>query len=74
MRYDDEDPHHGVTSRATFEEGLNRVQTLISNPNNYDVASRDLENLQRANTQLNRAITKLRLKKKSKKTSSASGA
>jgi hypothetical protein len=34
----------------------------VSNPGNYEAAEADIENLQKANTALNRAITKLKLK------------
>ena len=36
----------------------------VTNTGNYDVAEADLESLQKANTALNRAITKLKLKAK----------
>jgi hypothetical protein len=39
-----------------------RLWMRVSNPSKYDVAPADLENLQRVNTELNRAITKLKLK------------
>ena len=43
-----------------------RLWIRVADPGNYDIASADVENLQKANTQLNRAITKLKLKAKSK--------
>ena len=39
-----------------------RLWMRVSNSRKYDIAPTDLENLQRANTALNRAITKLKLK------------
>ncbi len=41
-----------------------RLWVRVTNPGNYDVAEADLESLQKANTALNRAITKLKLKAK----------
>jgi hypothetical protein len=38
-----------------------RLWLRVSNPGKYEVAEADIENLQKANTALNRAITKLRL-------------
>jgi hypothetical protein len=43
-----------------------RLWIRVADPSNYDIASADVENLQKANTQLNRAITKLKLKSKNK--------
>jgi hypothetical protein len=39
-----------------------RLWMRVSNSSKYNIAPTDLENLQRANTELNRAITKLKLK------------
>ena len=41
-----------------------RSWVRVANPGNYEVAEADIDNLQKANTTLNRAITKLRLKAK----------
>jgi len=41
-----------------------RLWMRVTNTGNYDVAEADLESLQKANTALNRAITKLKLKAK----------
>ena len=41
-----------------------RLWVRVTNTGNYDVAEADLESLQKANTALNRAITKLKLKAK----------
>jgi len=38
----------------------------VSNSSKYNIAPVDLQNLQRVNTELNRAITKLKLKPKKK--------
>ena len=43
-----------------------RLWIRVADPRNYDTTSADVENLQKANTQLNRAITKLKLKTKSR--------
>jgi hypothetical protein len=43
-----------------------RLWIRVSDPGKYSVASGDLENLVTANTQLNRAITKLKAKAKRK--------
>jgi hypothetical protein len=43
-----------------------RLWLRVADPSNYAVTSADIENLQNANTQLNRAITKLKLKVKAK--------
>ena len=43
-----------------------RLWLRVADPTKYDVSSEDVESLQKANTQLNRAITKLKLKRKSK--------
>jgi hypothetical protein len=43
-----------------------RLWLRVADPSKYDVASADVENLQDANTRLNRAITKLKLKAKRK--------
>jgi hypothetical protein len=39
-----------------------RLWVRVTNPADYEVAEADLESLQKANTALNRAITKLKLK------------
>jgi hypothetical protein len=39
-----------------------RLWVRVANPGNYEVAEADIANLQHANTALNRAITKLKLK------------
>jgi hypothetical protein len=41
-----------------------RLWTRVSAAANYDISAADLENLQKINTSLNRAITKLKLKSK----------
>ena len=41
-----------------------RLWTRVSAAGNYDISAADLENLQKINTSLNRAITKLKLKSK----------
>ena len=41
-----------------------RLWVRVANPGNYEAAEADIENLQKANTALNRAITKLKLKAK----------
>jgi hypothetical protein len=41
-----------------------RLWVRAANPGNYEAAVADIDNLQKANTTLNRAITKLRLKAK----------
>jgi len=43
-----------------------RLWVRVANPGGYDASPEDIENLQKANTQLNRAITKLKLKAKNK--------
>jgi hypothetical protein len=43
-----------------------RLWVRVANPGSYDASPEDIENLQKANTQLNRAITKLKLKAKNK--------
>jgi hypothetical protein len=43
-----------------------RLWLRVADPSHYDVAPEDIENLRTANTQLNRAITKLKLKAKHK--------
>ena len=43
-----------------------RLWLRVADPGNYDVADADIEQLQKANTALNRAITKLKLKRKGK--------
>jgi len=39
-----------------------RLWLRVADPRNYQIAEADLEKLQTANTELNRAITKLKLK------------
>jgi hypothetical protein len=39
-----------------------RLWLRVADANQYDMASTDVENLQKVNTQLNRAITKLKRK------------
>ena len=39
-----------------------RLWMRVADSNQYEVASGDVENLERASTQLNKAITKLKLK------------
>jgi hypothetical protein len=39
-----------------------RLWTRVANSGKYNIAAEDVENLQRLNTALNRAITKLKLK------------
>ena len=39
-----------------------RLWVRVADPGRYDIGSADVENLLKANTQLNRAITKLKLK------------
>jgi hypothetical protein len=41
-----------------------RLWTRVSDSDNYDIAPADLENLEKMSTNLNRAITKLKLKAK----------
>ncbi len=41
-----------------------RLWLRVADPNRYEIASPDVENLQKVNTQLNRAITKLKSKAK----------
>jgi hypothetical protein len=43
-----------------------RLWLRVADASKYDMASADLEALQHANTQLNRAITKLKMKAKGK--------
>ena len=43
-----------------------RLWVRVANPRGYDASSEDVENLQKANTQLNRAITKLKLRPRNK--------
>jgi hypothetical protein len=43
-----------------------RLWVRVADPAKYDITSGNVESLQQANTQLNRAITKLKLKAKSK--------
>jgi hypothetical protein len=43
-----------------------RLWLRVADPNKYDIASADVKNLQNANTQLNRAITRVKLKAKNK--------
>jgi hypothetical protein len=39
-----------------------RLWLRVADPSQYEIASADIESLQKANTQLNRAITKLKSK------------
>ena len=48
----------------SLHKASERLWVRVTNPGNYEVAAADLDNLQKANTALNRAITKLRLKAK----------
>ena len=41
-----------------------RLWTRVAEPDKYQTSETDIENLQKANTALNRAITKLKLKSK----------
>ena len=41
-----------------------RLWVRVAKTGNYEVAEADIDNLQKANTALNRAITKLKLKAK----------
>ena len=41
-----------------------RLWLRVADPSDYEIASADVESLQKANTQLNRAITKLKSKAK----------
>jgi len=41
-----------------------RLWMRVANSKQYDMASVDIQNLQKVNTQLNRAITRLKLKPK----------
>jgi hypothetical protein len=41
-----------------------RLWLRLADPDRYEIASADVENLQKVNTQLNRAITKLKAKPK----------
>jgi hypothetical protein len=41
-----------------------RLWLRVASPDQYEIASADVENLQKVNTQLNRAITKLKSKSK----------
>ena len=41
-----------------------RLWVRVANSKQYDMASVDVQNLQKVNTQLNRAITRLKLKPK----------
>jgi hypothetical protein len=41
-----------------------RLWLRVADPSQYEIASADIESLQKANTQLNRAITKLKSKSK----------
>ncbi len=41
-----------------------RLWTRVAEPDKYQTSEADIENLQKANTALNRAITKLKLKAK----------
>jgi hypothetical protein len=43
-----------------------RLWLRVADSGRYEMASADVENLQKANTQLNRAITRLKLKPKRK--------
>jgi hypothetical protein len=43
-----------------------RLWLRVADSGGYEMASADVEHLQRASTQLNRAITKLKLKPKNK--------
>ena len=48
----------------SLHKASERLWVRVTNPSKYEVAAADLDNLQKANTALNRAITKLRLKAK----------
>ena len=48
----------------SLHKASERLWVRVTNPGHYEVAASDLDNLQKANTALNRAITKLRLKAK----------
>ena len=41
-----------------------RLWTRVAEPDKYQIAETDIANLQKANTALNRAITKLKVKAK----------
>ena len=46
----------------SLHRAAERLWIRVADPGRYEMAPTDIENLQRANTQLNRAITKLKLK------------
>jgi len=46
----------------SLHKASERLWVRVANPGNYEVAAADIEKLQKANTALNRAITKLKLK------------
>ena len=48
----------------SLHKASERLWVRVVNPGGYEVAKADLDNLQKANTALNRAITKLKLKAK----------
>ena len=51
----------------SLHRAAERLWLRAADPNQYEIGSPDVENLQTVNTQLNRAITKLKSKTKRKK-------
>jgi hypothetical protein len=50
----------------SLHRAAERLWIRVANPGQYEMASADVENLLKANTQLNRAITKIKLIPKNK--------
>ena len=50
----------------SLHRAAERLWIRVADPGRYEMASADVENLQKTNTQLNRAITRLKLKSKKK--------
>ena len=48
----------------SLHRAAERLWIRVADPRSYDTTAADVENLQKVNTQLNRAITKLKLKRK----------
>ena len=50
----------------SLHRAAERLWVRVADPSKYEIGPADIENLLRVNTQLNRAITRLKLKARSK--------
>lgn len=50
----------------SLHRAAERLWLRVSEPNKYQISTADIESLQKANTALNRAITKLKVKRQAK--------